>query len=69
MNINEIKELKNKSESKIRDILIDFSNATGLIVNDISFQMISRPVFCGKDNKENVFSCTAVEIGAGVERY
>ena len=68
MDINKMKELKRDTETTIRDILLNFSNQTGLVVESLEFQM-TEDSFVKWQGDNDVFSCTSVEMVAGIERY
>ena len=68
MSIKETKELKRETETIIRNSLINFSNKTGLIVEDIRFNMMGGCTYKERGGKD-VFSCTAVEIKVSIEDY
>ena len=62
MKANDLRRKKSDVESKIRELLLDFSNTTGLIVTDVRFEMQDRAI--RKLYVDPEFDCTTVIINA-----
>lgn len=58
MDIEGAKSIKAETETTIRDLLIDFSTKTGLVVNGVDFEMTETIGFTG----ERKYICTSVKL-------
>ena len=60
----QMKEMKRDAERKIRDIVFELANKTGLVVEHVSFQMTDIST-----HNETKIECTAVELDLRLSPY
>ena len=60
----QMKEMKRAAERKIREIVVELANKTGLVVEHVAFQMTDIST-----HNETKIECTAVELDVRLSPY